>query len=396
MTTFDKILAEKSIFRDLSVLSPHYVPKELLFRSQQLHEIMSIVAPALRGQKPRNLIVYGKTGTGKTCTTKKVMEEFEKARKTTLASMHYVNCRIYNSRYRIFQKVLKNHVPELEKAGFGLPYIYEKLVEIASKGEQIIVVLDEIDMVKDLDELVYTLTRSNDEVQRGGVSIIGISNKLSFKDSLDPRSRSSLYETEMIFQPYTAQQLQQILEQRVKDGFAEDAVDVSAINLAAALTSQESGDARYALKLINKAGELAQQSKKEKVTDDEVEAARKRVELDLTMETISTLPDMHQLVLYSIAKLSQQGSRYSRLEGVESGVLFSGEVYEEYERACKSARKRARSSRWYKEYLNDLENLGLIISTPSGKGIRGQTTLIRMGPESESVMEALKKNLFGD
>jgi len=396
MTSFDKILAEKSIFRDLSVLSPHYVPKDLLFRQQQLHEIMSVISPALRGQKPRNLIIYGKTGTGKTCTTKKVMGEFEKVKKMTPASMHYVNCRIYNSRYRILQKVLKSHVPELEKAGFGLPYLYEKLVDIASKGEQLVVVLDEVDMIKDLDELVYTLTRSNDEVKKGGVSIIGISNKLSFKDSLDPRSRSSLYETEMIFQPYTAQQLQQILEQRVKDGFAEGAVDSSAINLAAALTSQESGDARYALKLINKAGEMAQQAKKKKVTDDDVEAARKKVELDLTMETINTLPDMHQLVLYAIGKLSMQGSRYSRLEGMEGGFLFSGEVYEEYERACKSARKRPRSSRWYKEYLNDLENLGLIISTPSGKGIRGQTTLIRMGSETGSVMEVLKRNLFGD
>jgi cell division control protein 6 len=395
MTSFEKILSEKSIFRDLSVLSPHYVPKDLLFRTQQLHEIMTIISPALRGQKPRNLIVYGKTGTGKTCTTKKVMEEFEKAQKPTPASMHYVNCRIYNSRYRILQKVLKGHAPELEKAGFGLPFLYEKMVEIASGGEQMIVVLDEIDMVKDLDDLVYTLTRSNDEMKKGGVSLIGISNKLSFKDTLDPRSRSSLYETEMIFHSYTAEQLQRILEQRAKEGFADGAVDPSAINLAAALTSQESGDARYALKLLNKAGEMAQASGKSKLTDDDVEAARKKVEIDLTMETVNTLPEMHQIVLYSIAGLSTQGSKYSRLEGMEGGFLFSGEVYEEYEKTCKLARKRPRSSRWYKEYLNDLETLGLIVTTPSGKGIRGQTTLIKMGPPPEPMIAALKKNLFG-
>jgi cell division control protein 6 len=250
-------------------------------------------------------------------------------------------------------------------------------------------------MVKDLDELVYTLTRSNDEIKKGGVSIVGISNKLSFKDSLDARSRSSLYETEMIFQPYTAEQLQRILEQRAKDGFVEGAVEPSAINLAAAITSQENGDARYALKLLNKAGELVQQAGRQKVSDGDVEAARKRVELDLTLETINTLPEMHQLVLYAIASLSAEGSRYSRLEGVDSGFLFSGEVYEEYERTCRTAKKRPRSSRWYKEYLNDLETLGLIVTTPSGKGIRGQTTLIKMGPNPESVMGILKKNLFG-
>jgi archaeal cell division control protein 6 len=396
MASFDKILSEKSIFKDLSVLSPHYVPKELPYRNQQMHEIRTVLSPALKGQKPRNLIIYGKTGTGKTCTTKKVMDEFIEAKSVGKTSMHYVNCRIYNSRYRILQRILKGYIPELEKSGFGLPFLYEKLVEIASGGEQLVVILDEIDMVKDLDELVYTLTRSNDEIKKGGVSIIGISNRLSFKDSLDARSKSSLYETEMIFEPYTAEQLQRILEQRVKEGFGDGVVESGAINLASAITSQESGDARYALKLLNKAGEMAQQVGKEKVTDDDVENARKKVELDLTLETINTLPEMHQLVLYAIATLTGSGSRYSRLEGVDTGFLFSGEVYEEYERACKSARKRPRSSRWYKEYLNDLETLGMIVTTPSGKGIRGQTTLIKLGPSPESVMVILKKNLFGN
>ncbi|MFH1785594.1 MAG: AAA family ATPase [Candidatus Micrarchaeota archaeon] len=397
MTSFDKILSEKTIFKDASVLSPHYVPKDLHFREQQLYDIMTIISPALKEQKPRNLIIYGKTGTGKTCTTKRVMEEFNGAKSKDKGSIHYINCRIYNSRYRILQRILKDYVPELEKAGFGLPFLYEKLVEVASKGEQLIIVLDEIDMVKDLDDLVYTLTRSNDEVKKGGVSMIGISNRLSFKDSLDPRSRSSLYETEMIFQPYTAEQLRKILNQRIESAFVADTVDDSAINLAAAITSQENGDARYALKLLNKAAEMVQHDKREKISDTDVEAARKKVELDITLETINTLPEMHQLVLYAIANLTNSGSKYSRLEGTENtGMLLSGEVYEEYERTCKMTRKRPRSSRWYKEYLNDLEVLGLIITTPSGKGVRGQTTLIRLGPHSDQVLEILKKNLFGN
>jgi cell division control protein 6 len=394
MASFDKILSQKSIFKNLSVLSPHYVPKELPFRESHIDEIMTVVSPALKGQKPRNLFIYGKTGTGKTCSMKRVMEDFVETGKERGASMHYVNCRIYNSRYRIMQKIMKNYVPELEKSGFGLPFLYEKLIEVCSGGEQMIVILDEIDMTKDLDELVYTLTRANDEIKNGGMSMVGISNKLSFKDSLDPRSKSSLYETEMIFQPYTAEQLKKILEQRVKVGFEKDVVESSAINLAAAITSQESGDARYALKLLNKAGEMAEQNDRITVTDEDVEAARKKVEIDLTVETVNTLPEMHQIVLYAICDLSASGSRYARLEGVENGMLFSGEVYEEYERVCKKLRKRARSSRWYKEYLNDLEVLGLITTTPSGKGVRGQTTLIRMGQDPRGVLQVLKKKLF--
>ena len=174
-----------SLFTDISVLSPHYVPEKLPFRDGEINEIKNVLNPAFQNKKPRNLFIYGKTGTGKTCSVKHVMEKISSEN----VVMFYINCRIYNSRYRILQKALKKFVPELEKSGFGLPFLYEKLIEISSSGKQLVIVLDEIDMVKDLDELVYTLTRVNDEVKNGGVTIIGISNKLSFKDALDPRSK---------------------------------------------------------------------------------------------------------------------------------------------------------------------------------------------------------------
>ncbi len=395
MASFDEMLSKHTIFKNISVLSPHYIPKTLPFREEQIKELMMILSPALKEQKPRNLIIYGKTGSGKTCSVKKVMEEFGKMKAD--AKMHYLNCRIYNSRYRIFQKTLKTYMPELEKAGFGLPYLYEKLLEILKEGHQMMVVLDEVDMIKDLDDLIYTLTRANDEAVSGGISIIGISNKLSFKENLDPRSKSSLYETEILFPPYTSEQLQKILEQRSKEGFVEGSIEASAINLAAAITAQESGDARYALKLLTKAGEIAEQNKKEKVDDSDVEAARKKVELDLVSETVNTLPEMHQIVLHAIASLSMNGSRYSRLEGIENdGFLISGEVHEEYEKVCKSLRKKSRSLRWYREYLNELEMLGMITTTPSSRGIRGHTTLIRLGQNPKDVRNITKKNLFGE
>ncbi len=392
MPTFDQILSKQSIFKDVSILSPHYIPTTLPYREAQINEIRSVVSPALLGKKPRNLFVYGKTGTGKTSSVKNVLEDFNA--RITKGKMFYVNCRIYNSRYRILQRVLKEFIPELEKSGFGLTFLYEKLIELISSGYQMLIVLDEIDMTKDLDELIYTLTRINDEVRNsGGVTIIGVSNKLSFKDALDPRSKSSLYETEMVFPPYTSEQLQKILEQRANQAFAPHTVEAGAINLCAAITAQECGDARYALKLFMKAGEIAEQTNKKTITDSEVEAARKRVEYDLANETIATLPENHQLVLYAIANLSANGGKYSRLDGVEEGFLFSGETYDEYEMTCKKTRKKARSLRWFKEYLNDLEMLGLITTKPSSVGVRGHTTLIRLGHSAPDILSITGKNM---
>ncbi len=391
MTNFTGSLSPTRVFKDVNVLSPHFVPEMLPFREQQISEIKTVIAPALDNKKPRNLFVYGKTGSGKTVSVKRVMEALNGA--AQMVSIQYINCRIYNSRYRILQKALKNFIPELEKSGFGLPFLYEKMIEIASSGKQLILVLDEIDMTKDLDELIYTLTRANDEIKGGGVSIIGISNKLSFKDVLDPRSKSSLYETEMVFPPYTSEQLREILKQRAEMGLNENTIDQSAINLTAAITAQENGDARYALKLLYNAAELAEHNGKDRISDQEVELARKKVDIDIASETVATLPENHQMVLFSIANISLNGSRYARLDVEEEGFLFSGEIYEEYERTCKKLHKRARSVRWYHEYISDLEMLGLISTKMSSKGIRGHTTLIKLGHEAKGILEIVGKNL---
>lgn len=393
MTSFETILSKPTLFKNTTVLSPHYIPSILPFREQQIEEIMTLLSPALKNQKPRNLFVYGKTGTGKTCTIKHVMQQFNSV--DSKSSMCYMNARIYNSRYRIMQKLLKQYVPNLDKSGFGLTYFYENLIELLNKGNHIVLILDEVDMIKDLDELVYTLTRINDELSSGGLTIVGISNRLSFKNELDPRSKSSLYETEMVFPPYSSKQLKTILEQRVLEGFNEGVVSSSAINLTAAITAQESGDARHALKLLVRAAELAESAGRTAVNDEDVEGARKKVEKDILQETVSTLPEHHQLVLYSIAKLSSEGTNYTRLEGEGfGGFFFSGEIYEQYSQVCSKLKKKERSSRWFKEYMNDLEMLGLINTKMSSKGIRGHTTLVKLGNDSKEVLRILEGSLF--
>ena len=394
MPSFDEFIVESKIVKDRDVLSPHYIPEDLHFREHQIRELMSSLAPALMGKKPRNIFIYGKTGTGKTCSVRQVTNKFlEKAGEKS--RIVYINCRIHNKPYRVLLKVAKAVMEGFDKQGYGLPHIYERLLEWASDGKQLIIVLDEIDMVKNLGELLYMLTRANDELESGGVSLIGISNRLLFKDDLDPRSKSSLYEREMVFPPYTAPQLQEILRQRAELGFYENAFTSGAISLAGAVAAQESGDARYALKILSRAAEIAEESQYPKLTDTEVKSARDLVELDIVKEAIEKLPENHQIVLYAVAKLSISGSRYARLDEVQDGYLFSGEVYEEYTALCKKIKKQSKTARSYRSYLNDLEMLGLLTSVESGKGIRGHTKLIKLGHSPQELIKIVSKNLEG-
>ena len=393
-SSFTELLSQASIFKDRNVLSPHYIPETLPHREKEIERIMKTLSPALKAEKPSNLFVYGKTGTGKTASSKHVLEKFNEMKRNAL--MWYVNCRIHNSRYRILKLMADAFLPEGNvKAGHALSHIYEKILDwVEEDGKHLIIVLDEIDMIKDLNDLVYTLTRSNDDLKKGGISILGISNKVSFKEELDPRSKSTLYETELVFSPYTPQQLHAILKQRVAAGFAENVVEDSALNLAAAIVAQETGDARYALKLLFKAGEIADENKRGKVTDREVEEARKTVDEDITVDAISTLPEHQQLVLYSVASLVLAGGKYSKLSDKGDDFLLSGEVFERYLNACRTFSKKPRSARWYREYLNDLEMLGLITMIDSGKGLRGHTRLIKIAYSAEKVREVIEKLLL--
>ncbi|MDO8634410.1 MAG: AAA family ATPase [archaeon] len=394
---FEKELLKESIFLDRNLLSPHFTPKELPFREKQINEISSILAPLVHKKKPNNLFAYGKPGTGKTTVTTKVLNqllEFSVSKNLGIFGS-YVNCRTHNKKYRVMLKMAKDFYPEENFLGFSGAFIYEKVLDFARKGKDLVIVLDEIDKVKDVDDLVYSLSRANDEIKSGSITIIGISNNVMFKDKLDPRTKSSLCEHEMVFPPYNAQELCEILKQRAEKAFKPGVVEESAVNLAAAIAAHESGDARTAVMLLLRAGEVAERKNSNKVTDEEVKKAKNKVEEEIILNMISTLPQQEQLVLLAIAGLSLQNKGIKKITGkIEEGVLFSGEIYEEYTRISRAYKEETVSARWYREYISELEMYGLILTTSSGKGIRGQTRLIKLGFDAKKIKDAIEKEII--
>jgi cell division control protein 6 len=394
---FEREMQKNTVFLDRNVLSQHYLPETLPHREKEINRIMKTLAPVLGNKISHNIFVYGKCGTGKTSVTKHVIDKLLQAREKygTSVDCIYINCRNFETKYQVMLKCAEYCYPRENFMGFPVSHLYDTVLKyVRERNTNFVVVLDEIDKVKNLDDLMYTLTRANDELGKGRVVLIGITNNVTFKKELDPRSKSTLCEEEIIFPPYNATQLQAILEQRVGLGFKHDVVEAAAINLTSALVAQESGDARYALRLLLKAGEVADDEKSPKVSEAHVREARRGVEEDIVYEAIDRLPEHQKIVLYAIALLTVEGGRYTRLDGIgEEHVLFSGEVYERYEQICRELGRDARSSRWCREYINELEMMGLITTTMSGKGIRGNTTLIRLGFPAEKVRTVIEKHL---
>ena len=398
MPSFKEMLSENSIFRSKEVLSPHYIPEMMLFREGEVRSVMEGVLPALKDQKPHNIFIYGSTGTGKTASVRSVMEKLEHEGSEKIKAV-YMNCRVYDSRYKVLQHCISKFNPDFAKTGFSFSVLYERLLDWIEgdgdhiEGKRLVIALDEIDMVKDLDNLVYTLTRVNDDLKKGSVSLVGISNKVNFKNRLDARSKSSLCEREIVFQPYNAMQLQGILKQRVTQAFDDEAVvDESGVNLAAAIAAAENGDARYALLLLLRAGELAD-LRKTRITDKEVTEARKQAEEDKAFEVISTLPEHQQIFLLALSSLSLDGKYRRLVEEDGERYYLSGETYEKYCFYVKQMGKEPRTSRWLREYISELDALGIINSVQSGKGVRGRTTLVKLAYEPEKVKKIVESTL---
>jgi cell division control protein 6 len=215
-------------------------------------------------------------------------------------------------------------------------------------------------------------------MSKGGfVTLIGISNSLTFKDKLDPRVRSSLSEEETVFNPYTVDQLRQILQERSKLAFSEGAVTDAAINLCAAIAGREHGDARKAIDLLRVAAELAEREGAAKVDEKHVRAGQDRIERDAPFVALKNAPAHHKLVVIAATKS-------------KSGI--TGDVYDTYLALCKQVEQKPLTQRRITQIISELELLGLISTDVISQGRHGRSQKIKISVPQNTVSEALKED----
>ena len=329
---FDSFM-KNNLFKDKFVLQTSYTPENIPHRDDQITQIASILAPALRGERTSNLFVYGKTGTGKTLSVQSVQNELIKRSSSTKVKliMEYINCKlkkVSDTEYRILAELIKKLGGSVPATGLPTDQVYNKFIELIDNEKKLIIlVFDEIDHAVDKisDNFLYNLTRLNSELKNSQISVVGISNNLTFLDGLDPRVRSSLSEEELVFPPYNALQLKDILSERSKRAFKEGVLDEGVIAKCAAFAAREHGDARRALDLLRIAGELAERSNQKRITLKDIDLANEKIEKDKILDFVKTEPKQFQLVLISIISLEER---------VKLNEIFTGDIYNAYQILC--------------------------------------------------------------
>ena len=297
---FDDFLSRKTLFVDKEVLRHDFRPKNLPHRKNEIEKLTFNLVEALNGHIPSNMTLYGVTGAGKTAVTSYVCDELEaKGRELNRPVQSImVNCRQIDTQYRVLShlgnSLLESHeIDEIPFTGWPTDRVFGELVRRMDKrGGVFVIILDEIDHLvrKAGDDLLYNLTSINASLKSARACVIGISNDLKFTDFLDPRVRSRLGQSDVVFNPYDAMQLQNILRQRAEGALVEGALDDSVIALCAAIAAQEHGDARCALDLLRVSTEKAEQSGDECVTQAHVRMAQHQLEADQMHPVLASLP----------------------------------------------------------------------------------------------------------
>jgi cell division control protein 6 len=378
---FEKFVNGAKLFKDREVLRHDYLPEKLPHREEQIQRLGETVAPVLRAARCSNIFIYGKTGTGKTAVTKYVLSHLETKAKEYGAPVKfcYINCRMIGSEYRVFANLSQNIGITVPFTGLSVGEVFDRFrTGLDSSRTIFIAVLDEVDaLIKDRgDSLLYELTRINETLHRSKVAIIGISNDLRLKEFLDPRVFSSLSEEEMVFRPYDASELRNILLERSKLSFADGALSEAALSVCSALAAAEHGDARRALDLLRVAGEVAERQGATVITEEHIREAEKHIEHNRVVDALQNLTLHSKLVLLGVYHLNKSSAT-------------TGEIYDVYADLCGELGTGLLTQRRLGTLVNELDAMGLVNTKVVSMGRYGRTKKIRL-----EISRTLLKDVF--
>ncbi len=378
---FQKYINKKPIFNNKDTLTIQFTPENIPHRDKQLEQIALILAPVLRNEKPSNIFIYGKTGTGKTLVMTKIKNTLlKKAKENNIPlNIFYLNCKmrkVADTEYRLLAQLINNFGESVPYTGLPTNELYDKLFSLMdSKKQNIILILDEIDVLvnKIGSDILYNITRINQDLKNTKLTVVGISNNILFMDNIDARVKSSLSEEEVIFPPYNASELKDILTERVKLAFHEGVVPPGVIAKCAALAAQEHGDARKALDLLRVSGEIAERIRSDKITEIHVDMAQQKLDTDRIIETLKMQPKQSQVVFKAITDLHKTGQK----------DIQTGDVYDRYVSICATNNLTPLTQRRVSDLIAELDMLGVINAKVLSKGRYGRTRKININMPSQ-------------
>ena len=361
-------------------------------REKQLTKLVKHLMPILDGSHPPSLVIFGPTGSGKTATLLHFLSIFQKVchKKGKLFHYAYIDLTSPKTYFGALNEVAIALDDSLKRYRKGIPIalMQERIVDSLKDYKGFICLLiDEADNIKpNVDEFLTFLGKTLPRKVSCRLVLIMLTNRLDWEKTLDPRIFSFLKKSDLIFEPYDACDLLEILKLRVEKALDKSKVDLGALNKIAAYASHETGDARRAVELLVKSVKIAEETTGI-LTETEVDLAAQTLEIDKTEELIKTLASQQRLTLIAC---------YSVLNAKAGRKLTTGQVYQSYVSHCENEGVRPLTQRRLSDMISFLDLYGLINARVISHGRYGKTREITGSLPQEIVLRLIKEYIYLD
>jgi cell division control protein 6 len=349
-------------------------------REKQLSRIISHLTPVLDGVHPPSALIYGPTGSGKTVSLIHVLSTFENVAKRHGISFQYryIDLTSPKTYFGALNEVAIALDSTNRKYRKGIPveFMQAKIKNaIAGYNGFLTLLIDEADNISpNPDALLTFLAKTLQRKVSCRLILILLTNRLDWEKTLDPRILSFLKKTDIIFEPYDALDLVEILKLRAKKALCKEKVDPAALQKMAGYASRETGDARKAVELLTKAVRVAEETTGY-LSVKEVDIAEQRLEVDKTTELINTLATQQRLALQSCYLLFKNDAK----------KVSTGQAYEVYQNICHKKKYRPLTQRRFCDMISFLDLYGLINARVISRGRYGKTREIMSSLPSQVI-----------
>ncbi|WP_254762243.1 Cdc6/Cdc18 family protein [Natrinema marinum] len=235
-------------------------------RDKEIHAIRDGLRPLIKRNTPETLLIHGTPGTGKTMCVNHVFDAL--ATETSVKTIQ-INCWQYSTRPALLTELLIQLGYPAPRKGKPVDELLSKLREWLQKNRSVAVSLDEFDQLKEKTEVAYDLHMLSQQTENK-LGLIVTSNLPPDELMLDSRSWSRLNCRTIEFEPYTATQLEKILQDAVEQTFKPGTVSNEVIETIAEQVADNTGDCRQAFEQLLQAGHRAMRQGTREVTEQDL------------------------------------------------------------------------------------------------------------------------------
>ena len=373
------MLSHKSVFKDEGKLDINYIPQQLPHREKEhrlLMEFFSFITHCPERMSQR-VIITGDVGTGKTVLAQHFGANITSEANKRAIKFRYahINCREYRGS---LQPILHHAVtifrPKYPARGYSADEVLSTLMQVLDEENAFMVLtLDEFDSLIENEgsDAVYKLTRLQ-ETRQGKpqrLSFIFIMRDLKSLEKLDESARSTLQRSIINLERYGKPQLVDILNQRVSMAFELGAVEGDVVDLIAELAFSQTGNARFGIELLWRAGKYADAEQAEIVKAECVRNAVSNIVPGMRRSELAGLGFHEKIFLLAVA-------RYFK-ENEEAYALLS-EVEKTYAVICEEMGEQPNSSSQIYKYAQFLSAMKILKLEVASSVTRGRSTKVSL------------------